>query len=81
MNNKLHFIIEAKRNNKKITDKHRKQVINYGELKKVPFVIITNGNIFEMINIYNSKQIKINNEVAMWMSGEYSCRSLYLKNP
>jgi len=62
INNKLQFIIEVKRNNKKITDKHRIQVINYGGVKNVPFVIITNGNIFEMINMNNSKNIRINGE-------------------
>ena len=59
---KLVFILEAKRDSQKINDKHRQQVLDYGNTKNVPFVIVTNGQNFEMWNIKTNSQISINGE-------------------
>lgn len=59
---KLIFIIEAKRDTQKINDNHRKQALNYGIAKKVPFVIVTNGQSFEILNVKTGSQISINEE-------------------
>jgi len=62
INGKLLFLLEAKRDSQKINDAHRKQAINYGVEKQVPFVSVTNGQTFETWNIKNKSQITINGE-------------------
>jgi len=57
---KLKFIIEAKRDSQKINDKHRNQVLDYGKSKKVKFVVVTNGQSFEMLNVHTGKPLLIN---------------------
>lgn len=61
-NDKLIFLIEAKRDSQKISNKHRKQAMDYGKVKKVPFVIVTNGQTFEIWNPNEEKQVTINGE-------------------
>ena len=59
-NNKLAFLLEAKRDTLKVNDNHREQALEYGEAKKVPFVVVTNGQTFEMWNVKTKTQMKIN---------------------
>ena len=59
---KILFLLEAKRDGTQITDKHRQQAIDYAKTIKCFFVVVTNGKIFEMINVKNGKIIKINNK-------------------
>lgn len=59
---KLVFLIEAKRDSLKINDKHREQALKYGKAKKVKFVVVTNGQSFEMWNVKSEKQIRINGD-------------------
>ena len=62
INNKLSFLIEAKRDSQAINNKHRKQAIDYGKIKNVPFVVVTNGQTFEIWNPITKEQIFINKE-------------------
>lgn len=62
INRKLLFLIEAKRNSQKINNNHREQAIKYGKIKKVPFVVVTNGQTFEVWNPLQEAQITINGE-------------------
>ena len=54
------FVIEAKRDGTKFTNKHRKQAINYGRSKKVLFIALTNGKQFELLNTQTSEKLKYN---------------------
>lgn len=62
VNGKLMFLIEAKRDTLKINDKHRQQALQYGKAKNVKFVVVTNGQSFEMWNVKSEQQIKINGD-------------------
>ena len=62
INNKLVFLLEAKRDTQTINDKHRKQAIDYGKARKIPFVVVTNGHTFEMWNIKTGMQFSINGD-------------------
>lgn len=68
--NKLVFVLEAKRDSQKINDKHREQVLEYGIVKKVAFVVVTNGQTFEIWNTKNKCQIAINNNKNVLPSKE-----------
>lgn len=54
------FAIEAKRDGTKLTAKHRKQAIEYGQSLKCLFVSITNGQMFELLNVSTKKPLKLN---------------------
>ena len=62
ISDKLLFLIEAKRDSQTINNKHRKQAIDYGKIKNVPFVVVTNGQTFEIWNPIKEEQIFINEE-------------------
>jgi len=62
INGKLCFLIEAKRDSLAINDKHREQAIDYGKIKTVPFVVVSNGQTFEIWNPIQEEQIFINGE-------------------
>lgn len=55
-----YFVIEAKRDGTQLTAKHKKQAIEYGESTKCLFVAITNGQVFELINVKSKKSLKLN---------------------
>ena len=59
---KLFFLLEAKRDSQKINDTHRNQGLNYGVKKGVPFIVVTNGQTFEIWNVKTGMQITINGE-------------------
>lgn len=59
---KLAFLIEAKRDTLRIKDSHRKQALKYGKAKGVPFVVVTNGQTFEMLNVETKSPMSINGE-------------------
>ncbi|MDP4085101.1 MAG: N-6 DNA methylase [Bacillota bacterium] len=54
------FIIEAKRDGTKLTAKHRKQAIDYGKSTKCLFVALTNGQVFELLNVKTGSPLKLN---------------------
>lgn len=54
------FLIEAKRDGTKLTTKHRKQAVDYGKSTKCLFVALTNGQVFELINVKTGKPLKLN---------------------
>jgi type I restriction enzyme M protein len=55
-----YFVIEAKRDGTKFTNKHRKQAISYGRNFKTLFVALTNGKHFELINTTTSGKLYYN---------------------
>lgn len=57
------FLIEAKRDSAKLTAQHRKQALDYGEVIHCPFVVVTNGEEFELYNVVTGKKIKVNGSV------------------
>jgi type I restriction enzyme M protein len=57
------FLIEAKRDSAKLTAEHRRQALNYGKVIHCPFVVVTNGEEFELYNVGTGKKIKINGSV------------------
>lgn len=54
------FLIEAKRDTKKLTIKDRDQAIGYGESVNVPFVVVTNGREIQCFNVHNKQAIRWN---------------------
>ncbi|WP_235851997.1 N-6 DNA methylase [Niallia nealsonii] len=54
------FLIEAKRDGTKLTAKHRKQAVEYGKSTKCLFVALTNGQVFELLNVNTGKSLKLN---------------------
>ncbi len=54
------FLIEAKRDGTKLAVKHRKQAIEYGESKNCLFVALTNGNVFELLNVKTKQLLRLN---------------------
>lgn len=57
------FLIEAKRDGTKITDKHRKQALDYAKSYGCLFCVVTNGQAFELINTHSNLLLKINDQV------------------
>ena len=53
------FVIEAKRDSAKLNASHRKQAVNYGKRLDCPFVVVTNGEDFELHNVATSKKLKV----------------------
>lgn len=86
------FLIEAKRDGTKITEKHRQQAIDYAKSVNVFFIVVTNGKMFEVINVENKKQIKINekyskiprrvdiNEVIKQFKKDSGCTEIHIKD-
>jgi type I restriction enzyme M protein len=62
LNGKLSFLLEAKRDTQNINDKHRNQALDYGEARRVPFVVVTNGQTFELWNVKTRTQFSINGD-------------------
>ena len=58
------FLIEVKRNLKKLTNQDRDQAIRYGKALKVPFVIVTNGNDIQVFNTKTKEAICWNGKAA-----------------
>jgi type I restriction enzyme M protein len=61
-NGALAFLIEAKRDELRLSDKHRAQALGYGKECRVPFVAITNGQVFEIWNVTTGLQVTLNGE-------------------
>ncbi|MHB8600799.1 MAG: N-6 DNA methylase [Ktedonobacteraceae bacterium] len=57
------FLIEAKRDTKKLTNKDRDQAIGYGESVGVSFVVVTNGRDIQCFNVHNKQPIKWNGKL------------------
>ena len=56
------------RDTQKIKDTHREQALKYGVAKKVPFVVVTNGQVFEILNV---KTLDVHeNEGKIFKNGE-----------
>lgn len=84
------FLIEAKRDGTRITDKHRKQALDYAESIKCLFCVVTNGKVFEMLNAQSGSIIKLNgqlnklpqksdiNEVIKQLQKDVNCINLHL---
>lgn len=56
---KLQFLMEAKRDTQKLNAKHREQVLDYGVARGVPFVVLTNGLVFEMHSVGTRKPLSL----------------------
>lgn len=54
------FLIEAKRDTKKLTLKDRDQAIGYGQSVDVPFVVVTNGRDIQCFNVRTKEPIRWN---------------------
>ena len=59
LNNKLAFIIEAKRDNATLTKAHVEQALGYGKALKVPFVALTNGLEFQLYNSITGNRLSL----------------------
>ena len=53
-------MIEAKRDSAKLNATHRNQALDYGTVLNRPFVVVTNGDDFELHNVITRKRLKIN---------------------
>ncbi len=58
------FLIEAKRDSRKLTPKDRDQAIEYGETLKTAFVVVTNGKEVRCYNTRNKKAILWNGKLG-----------------
>lgn len=58
------FVIEAKRNGKRLTQTDAKQALTYGASVKAPFVVVTNGQVVQVFNTSNREPIKWNGRLA-----------------
>lgn len=54
------FLIEAKKDTKKLTNKDRDQAIEYALSVNVPFVVVTNGRDIQCFNAHNKQPIRWN---------------------
>jgi type I restriction enzyme M protein len=59
-----HFVIEAKRNGKRLTSTDAKQARNYGASVKAPFVVVTNGMVVQVFNTETGEPLKWNGRLA-----------------
>ena len=57
------FLIEAKRDSAKLNAAHRKQALDYGSALRTPFVVVTNGEEFELLNVTTKRKLKVNGSV------------------
>ena len=57
------FLVEAKRDTAKLGKPHREQALNYGKVLGVPFVVVTNGEEFELHNTVTRRKSKVNGSV------------------
>jgi len=57
------FLLEAKRDSAKLNASHRTQALAYGEVLRVPFVVVTNGTEFELYNVTTKGKLKVNGSV------------------
>lgn len=58
------FVIEAKRNGKRLTSMDAKQALGYGKATKVPFVVVTNGLVVEVYNTATGEPLRWNGRLA-----------------
>ncbi|WP_456286230.1 N-6 DNA methylase [Microbacterium sp. JZ70] len=58
------FVIEAKRNGKRLTQADAKQALAYGASVKAPFVVVTNGQLVQVFNTANNEPIRWNGRLA-----------------
>ncbi|GAA2211425.1 N-6 DNA methylase [Nonomuraea monospora] len=58
------FVIEAKRNGKRLNRDDAKQAINYGKAVKAPFVAVTNGQIVQVFHTDSGQPIQWNGRIA-----------------
>lgn len=58
------FVIEAKRNGKRLSSTDVKQALSYGASVKAPFVVVTNGMVVEVYNTSTSDPLKWNGRLA-----------------
>ena len=63
-NKTVSFVIEAKRNGKRLTEADVKQARNYGKSTKAPFVAITNGQEIRVFHTISGKAIQWNGKLA-----------------
>jgi type I restriction enzyme M protein len=58
------FVVEAKRNGKRLTLTDAKQALSYGASVKAPFVVVTNGQVVQVFNTANGEPIRWNGRLA-----------------
>lgn len=58
------FVLEAKRNGKRLTTKDAKQALDYGKVVKAPFVVVTNGALVQVFNTETSEPLRWNGKLA-----------------
>lgn len=58
------FVIEAKRNGKRLTKSDAKQARDYGKVVKAPFVVVTNGLVVEVYNTETGEPLRWNGQLA-----------------
>lgn len=57
------FLIEAKKDTKKLAMKDRDQALDYGKSLDIPFVVVTNGREIQCFNVKNSLPIQWNGKL------------------
>jgi len=57
------YLLEAKRDNAKLNVAHRNQALAYGRAVHVPFVVVTNGEEFQLYNVTTNRKLKVNGSV------------------
>jgi type I restriction enzyme M protein len=70
------FVIEAKRNGKRLTTSDAKQALGYGKATKVPFVVVTNGQIVEVYNTHTGDALRWNGRLADKVPSKVQVRSV-----
>lgn len=58
------FVIEAKRNGKRLTNLDARQALGYGKATNVPFVAVTNGQVVEVYNSHTGDPLRWNGRLA-----------------
>ncbi|MBZ5525251.1 MAG: N-6 DNA methylase, partial [Acidobacteriia bacterium] len=61
------FLVEAKRDGRKITAQHRKQAVDYGKSLGCLLVAVTNGQQFELLNGTTAKPLAVNGSSLNWI--------------
>ena len=70
------FVIEAKRNGKRLTNLDARQALGYGKATNVPFVVVTNGQIVEVYNTYTGEPLRWNGRLADKIPAKDQVRSV-----
>jgi type I restriction enzyme M protein len=58
------FVIEAKRNGKRLTTSDARQALGYGKAANVPFVVVTNGQVVQVYNTSTGEPLRWNGRLA-----------------